>query len=114
MECILNASLLLLHFNFGGCTDVDLRNAASQLRQTLLELLAVVIAGGAFDLALDLLNATLDVLGLAAAINDGGEVLADRQLLGLAELLQLNVLQVDSQLFHDRFAAGEDCEVFQH
>src|SRR5216117_1821101 len=42
--------------------DLDLRHAAGQLRQPLLQLLAVVLALGCGDLALDQLGAALDGL----------------------------------------------------
>jgi hypothetical protein len=47
-------------------TDVDLSHAAGQLRQPLLQLLAVVIAVGRFDLAADLLDAAFDAAFLPA------------------------------------------------
>ena len=61
---------------------------AGELRQALLQLLLVVIAGGLFDLALDLLNAALDHVGLPAAADNGGRVLVDDNALGAAELTE--------------------------
>ena len=52
------------HLGLGGCADLDHGNAADQLGKTLLELLAVVIAGGLLDLGADLLDATGDVFVL--------------------------------------------------
>jgi len=48
-----------------------------------LQLLAVVIAGGVVDLGANLGNACLDVVSRTGAIDDGGVVLVDRDLLGL-------------------------------
>ena len=79
---ILDTSLLLLHLGLGGSTDLDHGNAADQLGETLLELLAVVVGGGLVDLSADLLDAALDVAILAAAIDDGGVVLVDGDALG--------------------------------
>src|SRR4051794_18966539 len=61
---VFHASLLFLHFGFGGCADFDHGNAADELRQAFLELLAVVVAGGLVDLAADFLYAAFDVAGL--------------------------------------------------
>jgi len=47
---ILDASLLLLHLGLGGRADLDDRHAAHELRQPLLELLAVVIRRAVLDL----------------------------------------------------------------
>ncbi len=35
-------------------------------------------------------------------------------MLGLAELGELDLVELDAQVLHDRFAAGEDGDVFQH
>src|SRR5690606_15086219 len=50
---VFDAGLLLLHLGLGGGADVDLGHAAGELGEALLELLAVVVAGGVLDLALD-------------------------------------------------------------
>src|SRR5207253_6455062 len=74
---VLDTGLLLLHLGLGSCTDLDDGNAADQLGETLLELLAVVVGGGLLDLSADLLHAGRDVSILAAAVDDGGVVLVD-------------------------------------
>ena len=61
MQGVFDAGLLFLHGDFGGGADVDLGHAAGELGQALLELLAVVIAGGVVDFVLELLDAALDV-----------------------------------------------------
>ena len=61
VQRVLDARLLLLHLDFGRRADADHRHAADQLRQPLLQLLAVVVRGGLLDLRADLLDAALDV-----------------------------------------------------
>ena len=56
VERVLDAGLLLLHLGLGRRADLDHRDAADELRQALLELLAVVVAGGVLDLRADLLR----------------------------------------------------------
>src|SRR5208283_4992535 len=114
MHCVLNAGFLFLHFGFGGRADFDDGNAAHQLRQPLLQLLLVVVAGGLFDLAADFLHPALDVARLALALDDGGVVLVDGDLLGLAEIVHMNVLQLDAEVFGDGLATGQNCDVLQH
>ena len=58
---VLDAVLLLLELHLGGRTDLDDRHAAGQLRETLLELLAVVVGVGVVDLGADLVDPALDV-----------------------------------------------------
>src|ERR1039458_4846373 len=57
MQSIFHAGFLFLHFGFGGRADLDYRDAAGELGQTFLQLLAVVIAGRLVDLRTELLDA---------------------------------------------------------
>ena len=50
VQGVFDAGLLFLHGDFGGGADVDLGDAAGELGQAFLELLAVVVAGGVVDL----------------------------------------------------------------
>src|SRR5271157_4150445 len=111
---VFDAGLLLLHFGFGGRTDLDDGHAADELRQPLLQLLAVVVAGGLLDLAADFLHPAFDVAWLALALDDGGVVLVDGDLLGLAQIVHVNVLELDAEIFRDGLAAGQSCDVLQH
>jgi hypothetical protein len=56
VQRVFDAGLLLLHLDFGRGTDLDQRNTAGQLGHALLQLLAVVVAGGFLDLRADLLT----------------------------------------------------------
>src|SRR5690606_18224780 len=111
---ILDARLLLLHLGLGGRTDLDDRHAADQLRQPLLQLLAVVVRGRVLDLVAQLLDATLDRAGHARPFDDRRVVLVDRDLLGLAEVLDLQVLELQPEVFRAGAAAGEDRDVLEH
>ena len=57
---VLDAMLLLLHLGLGRSADLDHRDAARQLREPLLELLAVEVGVGVLDLGLELLDPGLD------------------------------------------------------
>src|SRR6185369_8515349 len=114
MHRIFDTSLLLFHFGLGRGSDFDHSHAADQLRQPLLQLLAVVVAGGLVDLAADFLHPAFDVRVLAFAFDDRGVVFVHRDLLGLAEVANLDVLQLDAQVFGDSLAAGEGGNVLQH
>ena len=111
---ILDASFLFLHLGLGRRTHFDLSDAAHQLRQALLQLLAIVVGRGLLDLSAELLDAAFDVSALAGALDDGGVVLVDGDLLGLAEVLQLHVLKLDAQVLGNGLAARQDGDVFQH
>ena len=114
MQGVLDARLLLLHLDLGGRADLDDRDAADQLGQPLLQLLAVVVGGGLLDLGPDLLDAALDVGLLAGAVDDRGVVLVDDDALGAAEVLQRDVLELEPELLGDQPAAGEDGDVLEH
>ena len=57
---VLDARLLLLHLGLGGRADLDHGHAAHELREPLLQLLAVVVGGRVLDLRAELLDASLD------------------------------------------------------
>lgn len=59
-QSVLNAHLLLFHFDLGSRTDLDNRYAACELCKALLQLLAVEIGRGGLDLASDLADTALD------------------------------------------------------
>jgi hypothetical protein len=114
MQGIVHAVLLLLHLHLGGGADVEHGHTAGQLGQALLQLLLVVVAGGGLDLGLDLVHTPGDVGLLAGAVHDRGVVLVDADLLGLAQVAQVGVLQLEAALLADHGAAGEDGDVLQH
>ena len=51
---------------------------------------------------------------VAGALDDGGLVLGDDDLAGLAEQVEGGVLELEADLFGDDLAAGEDGDVLQH
>src|SRR5690606_8491783 len=104
----------LLHLGLGGGTDLDDGDAAHELGQALLELLAVVVAGGVLDLAADLGLTTLDLLLAARAVDDRGVVLVDLDALGLAEVTDGDVLELEAELLGDDLTTGEDGDVLEH
>src|ERR1700730_13396746 len=114
MHRVINAILALLDFDFGGAADADHRDAAGELGQTLLQLLTVVVRGGFLDLRLDLRDAGFDVGLLAGAVDDGGVLLVDHHLLGATEHGDRDVLHLDAEIFRNRLAAGQNCNVLQH
>ena len=85
---VLDAVLALLELHLGGRAGLDDRNTAGQLGQALLQLLAVVVGVAVLDLGADLVDATGDLLGVTGALDDGGLVLGDDDLAGLAEQLE--------------------------
>src|SRR5712664_636180 len=114
MHRVINAVLALPDLDLGRAADADHRDAACELRQTLLQLLTVVVRGGFLDLRLDLVDAGLDVGLLAGAVDDGGVLLVDHHLLGATEHGERDVLHLDAEIFRDRLAAGQNCDVLQH
>src|SRR5690606_14166371 len=114
VERVVDAVLALLDLHFGGAADADHGDAAGQLGQALLELVAVRVRGGFLDLRLDLADAALDVVGRAGAIDDGGVFLGDLDALGGAQHVEGYVLELDAELFRNHLAAGQDGDVLQH
>src|SRR4030095_11993671 len=111
---VLDARLLLFHLGLGGRTDLDDSYTANQLREALLQLLAVVVGGGVLDLSPNLLDASFDCAGGAGALDDGGVVLVDRNFFGLAEIVHLDALELDPEILGDGPSAGQDSDIFEH
>src|SRR4051812_28097923 len=105
MKRVLDAGLLLLHLGLGSRADLDDGHAANELREALLQLLAIVVARGVLDLGADLLDARLDVGALAAAVDDRAVVLVDRDALGAPEVLQGHALELQAEILGDGLAA---------
>src|SRR5581483_1482590 len=114
VQRVLDAGLLLLHLGLGGRADLDDRDAADELGQPLLQFLAVVVARRLLDLRADLLHARVDVGLLAVALDDGGVVLVDGDVLGAAEILERDALELEPEILGHRLAAGEHRQVLQH
>ena len=114
VQGVLDAALLLLHVGLGGRADADDGHAAGQLGQPFAELLLVVLALGLLHLGADLLDPLLDVGFLAGAVDDRRVFLLDAHRLGLAELVERDVLQLEAQVLADELAAGQDGDVAEH
>ena len=103
VQRVLDAGLLLLHLGFAVGADRDDRHAAGELRQPLLQLLAVVVAGGRSRCALRICSIrfwtsavspapwTIVVLSLVTVI-----------FLARPSLSSADVLELDAEVFADR------------
>src|SRR4051812_1717898 len=114
LQRVLDAVLLLLHLRLGGRADLHDGDAAGELGEALLELLAVEVGVGVLDLRLDLVDAALDGLRVTVAVDHRGVVLGDDDAAGTAELRELGVLELEAHLLGDDLAAGEDRDVLEH
>src|SRR4051794_17412770 len=114
LEGVLDAVLLLLHLRLGGRADLHDGDAAGELGEALLELLAIEVGVGVFDLRLDLVDAALDGVRVTGAVDDRRRVLRDHDATGAAELRELRVLELEAHLLGDDLAAGEDRDVLEH
>ena len=82
VQRVFDARFLLFHLGLSRSADVDDCNAAREFRQTLLQFLAIVIAGRLFNLTTDLRDAALDIGLFAFAFDNGGVLLVDGNALG--------------------------------
>ena len=111
LQGVLDAVLDFLELGLGSSADLDDGNAAGELGQALLELLAVEVRGGVLHLALDLSDAGVDgLLGASAADNDG-VVLGDGDGLSGTEHIGGNVSDLHAQLVQSSLTTGEDGDV---
>src|SRR5207244_10241255 len=98
-ERVLDAMLLLLELDLGGRADLDDGDAAGELGETLLQLLLVEVAGGLFDLRLDLLDAGQDLILFAVALDERRVVLVRRDPACAAEILDRRRVELAAGLF---------------
>ncbi len=113
MQCVFDTGFLFLHFDLRCSTDLDDGNAANQLCQALLEFLLVVVTADIFDLSADLFDAGLDLVFRTRPVDDRRRVLVQGDTLGLAEIRQGNILQLQPEFLADGLGASEDCDVSQ-
>src|SRR5829696_1408410 len=114
LQRVLDAVLLLLHLRLGGRADLHDGDTARELREALLELLAIEVGVRVLDLGLDLVDAALDGLPVTRAVDDRGVVLRHDDAAGTAELRDLGVLELEAHLLGDDLAAAEDRDVLEH
>src|SRR5436305_5475057 len=114
MHRVVNAVLAIFHLNLGRTANPDYRNAAGKLCEALLQLLAVIVGGGFLDLLPDLRAAAIDIGLLAAAIDDRRVFLLDADLLGLAEHVERDILELDAEILADDLTGCQDRDVLEH
>ncbi len=93
---VFDAVLALLELDLGGGADLDHRNAAGQLGQALLQLLAVVVGVAVLDLGADLVDAPGDRSASPAPSTMVVSSLVTTTV-GLAEQLDVGGLELDSR-----------------
>ena len=114
LQRVLDAVLLLLHLRLGRRADLHDGDAAGELGQALLELLAIEVRVGVLDFGFDLVDAALDRRGVTGAVDDRGGVLGHDHATGATELGELGVLQLQAHLLGDHLGVGEDRDVLEH
>ena len=114
LQGVLDAVLLLLHLRLGGRSDLDHGDAAGELCEPFLQLLAVEVRVGVLDFGLDLVDAALDRLGVTGAVDDRGRVFGHDHATGATELLDLGVLELQPELLGDHLGVREDRDVLEH
>src|SRR6266545_5041424 len=111
---VLDAVLALLQLHLGSRAGLDDGDAAGQLGEPLLELLAVVVGVRLLDLGADLVHPAGDLVAVAGALDDRRLVLGDDDLAGAAKQIEGRVLQLETDLLADDLATGEDGDVTEH
>src|SRR6185436_9562402 len=114
VERIVHPHHSFLHFDFARSADLDNRDTAGELCDTLFDFLSVVVRLRVLDHRSQRLNAIGDVLLAAGAIDDGGVVLGHTNSLGGAQLLERGLCEGESGAFRDHSSARQNRDVLQH
>src|SRR6185369_7734119 len=89
-------------------------HTANELRQSLLQFFTVIVGTLVLNLSTKLFHAPFDRDSLAGAFDNGRVVLVDDNLFRGTEIVYLHVLEPDAEIFRDRPAVSQDCNVFHH
>ena len=114
VEGVFHAVLRFLHLGLGRSTDADDRDAARELRETLLKLFLIEIGSSVFDLLLDLVHTRFEVSLVAHTVDDRRVLFLDLDGFRAAELLKRSVLELEAEVGADDLAAGQDRDILQH
>merc|ERR1712199_122890 len=95
---IVHPILLLSNFRLAGSTNLSHGHAATELRQTLLQLVLLVLRRGHGDGVADLLAPLGDVALFARALQNHSVVLGEGDLLGLAEGRHVHLVERHADL----------------
>src|SRR3954465_3818210 len=110
---VLDAVLALLELDLGGRAGLDDGDAAGQLGEALLQLLAVVVGVRLLDLGADLVHPAGDLVGVTRTLDDRRLVLGGDELASAAEQRQVGVVELETDLLADDLATGQDRDVLQ-
>ena len=114
-ERVLDAVLLLLQLDLGGRADLDDGDAAGQLGQPLLQLLAVEVARSSSSIcALICLMRPWIASSVPWPSMIVVSSLVDDDAAGAAEVLDLRAVELAADLLGDDRAAGQDGDVLEH
>ncbi len=106
--------LAFFHFSFRGGANLYLSHATGELGQTFLQLFAIVFAVCLGDFFANQFAAAFNRLLVASTFGDGGVFRINFHFLGPAKLRKLDIAQVHTQILENRFALGQDSDVFKH
>src|SRR5205814_1335753 len=112
-EGIFNARLSVLEFDLGAGSNLDQGHSAGQLSQSLLELLAIVVAGRLLNQRPNLTNARLDSLRASLAFNDGRRILVRHNTASRTKVIECRSLEAAPGLFANDLPAGQDSDILQ-
>jgi len=110
---IFDTRLLLFHLGVSCRADFDHGHASEQFGEPFLQLLAIVIGGCPVRLRTKLLDACLDCRRLASTFDDGGVILVDGDLPGASQVFDLDILQLDAEIFAEQPSAREHGDVLE-
>ena len=105
---------LLFELNFGGGTYFQNGHPTGELRQTLLELLPVVVGVSVVDLVLNLFNATSYISFVTSTFDDGGFIFCHNDAARSAKKVKCCVFELESDVFANDLTSGQDSHVLKH
>ena len=105
---------MLLHFDLGSRSNLNNCDSTCKLGKTFLQLFAVEIGGGCFELTSDLSDTGSYHFLVSCAVNDDCIFLCHLYLMGGTELSELGILELESKLVGDNLATGKNGDIAEH
>ena len=113
-QSVFYAQFLFLHLHFRSSAHVDYGNAAGKFCKAFGKFFLVVFGSSHFHLSADGFYSVLDLLRIAAALDNGSVVLVDFYLFCFAQHIERNVLKLNAHFFAHYGTARKNGDIFEH
>ena len=114
MKSVFDTRFLFFHVGFGGSSDVNLSDTTGKLGEAFLQFFAIILGGSNIYFITDGTNPAGKNFTVACTIDEDCGIRIDNDSPGLAEVLKLDGLDIESAVLENRVRSGKDGDVTEH